>query len=326
MKKIELSIPKPCHEKWNEMSPGNGGRFCGACNKTVIDFSQMTDRELLDFFKKPAGSVCGHFNQFQLDRTIVSPKKQLPWARYFFTITIPAFLLSLKASAQGEIRIRGKVAVTEKTSKEICKDTTSESTKIETLSGKVVDEQGLPMQNVSILLEGTSIGTTTNMLGVFELKHKVADDGILIISSVGFEIRKISVAELKKNTLQVLTLKAAWMGEVVVTGVVVRKAPKPFPLMPPANMESRFTKFSVYPNPIASNAAFSIDAKKLDAGNYLLQIANSGGEIVQSTEVVIDKMERNLSSQLSAFAAGPYFIRLVNKKNNKAYTEIIIVQ
>ena len=62
MKKFALTIPKPCHENWDGMTPEDKGRFCGACQKTVIDFRSMSDRELAQFFKKPLTNACGHFH------------------------------------------------------------------------------------------------------------------------------------------------------------------------------------------------------------------------------------------------------------------------
>lgn len=113
-KKIQLSIPEPCHENWNAMTPVEKGKFCGSCQKQVIDFSVMSDRQLAEFFKRPSsGSVCGRFMTDQLDRDIEIPGKRIPWLKYFFTIASPAFFLSLKASAskkQGEIKLRKAVS------------------------------------------------------------------------------------------------------------------------------------------------------------------------------------------------------------------------
>ena len=58
--KIQLSIDEPCHENWDVMTEAEKGRFCNSCQKQVIDFSMMSDREIAQFFKKPStGSVCG---------------------------------------------------------------------------------------------------------------------------------------------------------------------------------------------------------------------------------------------------------------------------
>lgn len=114
-KKIQLTIAEPCHENWDGMSTVEKGRFCGSCQKQVVDFSNMSDRQVADFFKKPilslskGGSVCGRFMTDQLDRAIEIPRKRIPWMKYFFQIAIPAFLVSIKASAsktQGQIQVK----------------------------------------------------------------------------------------------------------------------------------------------------------------------------------------------------------------------------
>src|SRR5215204_2566694 len=100
-KKFQLQIPTPCHENWDNMSPVEKGRFCDSCQKQVVDFSNMSDRQIAVFFKKPStGSVCGRFMQDQLDRDMEIPKKRIPWVKYFFQFALPAFLLSIKANSQ----------------------------------------------------------------------------------------------------------------------------------------------------------------------------------------------------------------------------------
>ena len=51
-KKIQLTIDEPCHENWDGMTPVEKGKFCGACQKQVVDFSNMSDRQVAEFFKK----------------------------------------------------------------------------------------------------------------------------------------------------------------------------------------------------------------------------------------------------------------------------------
>ena len=109
-KKLQLTIAEPCHENWDGMTPVEKGKFCGSCQKQVIDFSNMSDRQVAEFFKKPStGSVCGRFMTDQLDRPIEIPRKRIPWVKYFFQIAIPAFLVSIKATAQktqGQINVK----------------------------------------------------------------------------------------------------------------------------------------------------------------------------------------------------------------------------
>ena len=69
MKKyFKLSIPKPCHEIWNDMTPKEKGRFCSSCSKTVVDFTQMNSESIQSYLHKNQGKrICGHIKQSQLD-------------------------------------------------------------------------------------------------------------------------------------------------------------------------------------------------------------------------------------------------------------------
>ena len=105
-KKLQLQVPTPCHENWENMTATERGRFCASCQKQVIDFSNKSDREIAMFFKKPStGSVCGRFMEDQLNRDIEIPKKRIHWLKYFFQFLIPAFFISYRATAQGKVKV-----------------------------------------------------------------------------------------------------------------------------------------------------------------------------------------------------------------------------
>jgi len=92
---LKISIPKPCHEDWNKMTPNEKGAFCSKCCKTVIDFSKKTADEISTILKEEAGKkVCGKFSTDQLDNT--SSKVEIPL--YLLPNNLPiakAFALAL---------------------------------------------------------------------------------------------------------------------------------------------------------------------------------------------------------------------------------------
>jgi hypothetical protein len=39
-----LQIPQPCKEDWQQMMPGQTGRFCAHCSESVVDFTNWSSR------------------------------------------------------------------------------------------------------------------------------------------------------------------------------------------------------------------------------------------------------------------------------------------
>ncbi len=65
---MKISIPEPCHENWGAMTPNEQGRFCGSCQKTVIDFTHFSAEDIQNYFTKHYGQkVCGRFKKQQLN-------------------------------------------------------------------------------------------------------------------------------------------------------------------------------------------------------------------------------------------------------------------
>ncbi len=67
-----FKIPEPCSEDWNQMTPSAKGRFCSSCEKTVMDFTEMSSFEISNYLKENVhNGVCGRIFKSQLDRVVV---------------------------------------------------------------------------------------------------------------------------------------------------------------------------------------------------------------------------------------------------------------
>lgn len=88
------------------------------------------------------------------------------------------------------------------------------------LTGTVFDEVGEPVIGASVLLKGTTVGTVTGLDGDFSLS--VPEDGILIISYIGYQSQEIPVSA-RKNISIVLQEDTELLDEVVVVGYGVQR-------------------------------------------------------------------------------------------------------
>jgi hypothetical protein len=68
MEHTKIYIPKPCNESWDNMTPENGGRYCGSCKKTVVDFTAMETEQIKNYFKnRETEKICGHFKSIHVN-------------------------------------------------------------------------------------------------------------------------------------------------------------------------------------------------------------------------------------------------------------------
>ncbi|MCW2120463.1 energy transducer TonB [Flavobacterium sp. 7A] len=89
--KYKISIPEPCLEDWNKMTPNKNGRFCESCSKNVVDFTNMESDKIQAYFLEHS-NVCGRFKSSQLNSlTIQIPNRVLYSQKHFQK----AFLLAL---------------------------------------------------------------------------------------------------------------------------------------------------------------------------------------------------------------------------------------
>ena len=110
-KVVQYQIEEPCHESWEAMTPDSKGRFCNSCAKPVVDFTSMSDRQVLQFMSAATGSVCGRMTSRQLDRDFTQYEMQQGRSfnlRALVLGTAISTFSALNAYSQGEVK--GKVA------------------------------------------------------------------------------------------------------------------------------------------------------------------------------------------------------------------------
>lgn len=81
---LQISIPTPCHEDWNDMTPADKGRHCSQCNKTVVDFTTSGPQEIALYLSQhKAENLCGRFNPEQIEEPIPTPEDFVKQLSYF---------------------------------------------------------------------------------------------------------------------------------------------------------------------------------------------------------------------------------------------------
>jgi TonB-linked SusC/RagA family outer membrane protein len=89
-----------------------------------------------------------------------------------------------------------------------------------TISGTVSDDSGLPLPGTTVLLKGTTNGTSTDFDGNYSIDAKTGD--ILVFSFVGYTTKEIKVAASSKINVSLIE-DAQSLEEVVIVGYGTKK-------------------------------------------------------------------------------------------------------
>ena len=93
MNTYKLSIPTPCHESWEGMTPNAQGKFCSHCQKTVTDFTGMTAEQINTYMLLNTGKkVCGRFEKKQLENIVIQIPAKVMYSQTSFR---KVFMLAL---------------------------------------------------------------------------------------------------------------------------------------------------------------------------------------------------------------------------------------
>ena len=347
-KNIQLHIPEPCHEDWNKMTPVEKGRFCVGCQKQVVDFTGMSDEQLVAFFRKRTNNVCGRFFYDQLNRNIEIPGKRIHWVKYFFQLALPALFVTSKGYAQGSVKKLEMNTISNAREKNHRGQFSPKTVLLENykvIQGLVVDEANGSIPYATVLIKGTASLTFADSTGHFELIYRGEHDQLVLASSrinfketeVVIDVRKSEqlITIVMHENIQTLeeviveskiqgTLGLVIVGGIKSTNISVDEIDLPdtvsIELPPPPTIES------VYPNPAKSFSMINIKLGKYDEGEYIVQMISLGGQVLLNKVQWIRDETPSILVRVPAVANGTYLISVINRKSRKFASKKIIIE
>lgn len=354
MQPIQLSIPTPCHEDWDKMTPNQQGRFCGSCAKTVIDFSVMTDAQMLRYFENlKHENVCGKVYPDQLNRKlqpapVMQPRKKLYWLWQYAAALLLFFTKGVQAKAQGEVRIKS-AADTNKVS--IANDIPIRLGGIRKIDVPVnvhvlpapiaqlfiTDENNQPIAGASVQLLPQQNFLVTDTDGRVNLGKAHSIKGIQV-SAIGYEAQEFLLKDIQGNSVQ-LKPKLEKLDEVVVQsngvagglkgmlgGISVRRiyivenvnaAPGPKNTPP---------FFSVFPNPVQKGKELSFTINATENKNYKIVVSDMSGKMMLQQNLAVSNKTRQKKLAIpSLWSSGTYILSVVDEKGATLQSEKILL-
>ena len=111
--KYLLHLQEPCARNWSEMRPAKGGKFCQSCSKTVIDFTVLSDNQIVSLLEKANGqSLCAKLKTEQLHRVMAQTEPVK--ANLFYKYLAGVLLLGSVEAATAQTTMPQEVPMAER--------------------------------------------------------------------------------------------------------------------------------------------------------------------------------------------------------------------
>lgn len=318
---IKIQIPEPCSQDFSKMHPLPGGHYCDHCERTVVDFRKMTDREIVQIYQQRQGRACGIFQNNQLFRPLPLPqaaKEGKPWAA--IAALSSALLLGNPASAQ---------STTEQHSVQLFDNQLKEKTPSvfeakATIEGWINADNGEPIPFVNILFADGK-GTDTDFGGYFKIEIPINLVGTeMKISCMGYEPKSIIIDKnyVGGQSIDIELKFGLTLNEVIVTserpnfmqswvgGAVGYVTYDNFGNEEVEIKVDNRVHLTVYPNPFISTLTVEMEVKT--AQPYLFHLYNEAGQLVfaESRELEAGLQNFQLDLVQRHLPEGAYFLRI----------------
>ncbi|MBD2723048.1 carboxypeptidase-like regulatory domain-containing protein [Hymenobacter armeniacus] len=224
-----VSIPRPCSESWGAMTPTAQGRHCATCATEVVDFTRMSEAEILALLAARNGQhmcVRAHVTQLvsvpagRWRRWVVTGLALLGWHPFAASATEPPQVLPVAGTSA--------IGANATTHRQIV------------IRGQVLDgDTGMPLPGMYIFINQTRYGATTDASGRFELvldaswKPVQADSLMLRIEGRPFDFNTQEVqVDLRpvSSPLELMVKMQAREGRGHIMGKMIRPV---LPVKPP---------------------------------------------------------------------------------------------
>jgi len=314
---LQLRIPTPCHENWENMHPNEKGRHCMACQKTVVDFTLMSDAEIIHYFSKASGSVCGRVGADQLNRKLVAPgpPRKSPWMGW------PVLLsgLMFAADEMGSQRVVGKTELhqCERPKSDGMENLTLGTMAVMRPDTSTVEQVGERHDTTEVIMKGEMMG---DVITVVEPPEDTARAGkrhegrtVTRLSRNIFDTAKQIVAD-SLAIVGVRTSDPAGLADMKEEHVQIKSES--------FEIKEEPAEVTVYPNPVLRGGSLNLTWKK-EVMNGRINLYNVGGALIQSWMIQGGSTMRTLMMPAD-ITSGVYVLQVQTKDG--VYNRKVVVE
>ena len=213
-----------CGEDTGAMLDHDGNKFCQQCQKTVIDFTQWPEEEIIRYFEQNRGNTCGMFGKSQLDRLNSQLQPSPSPAKHRLVASFLGGALALGPLAKAQVNIaKDEVAISQRQSEGHFIDKTKVEVGFpEFSSGFVIAKKNVnPTPSSTLFFSGTILADKNELQEGISI-HVFSQKGYLG-ETFSDEQGKFQLSLAQGPNLEDLTMRISQDGfdELVIPGIQI---------------------------------------------------------------------------------------------------------
>ena len=322
-----MRIPAPCGEDWARMQPTEKGRHCQSCCKTVVDFTEMSDAEIIRHLSQAGPHVCGRLMPDQLNRTLVPAPVQKN-GRSGWAWVLASLLMLAKGSDTARPRLTGKIEMREPRAPEPRVDADTTFARIGMSVPRIIGEDSVGQKEFPGAIQGDIVSvapimgkpatrlvpdtdrvkmgapavikadsirppadtSSTVAPGVTKSEELTSYTGGIVVG-----VKVDSAIDILTDTVSILTDTVKRIVADTLAAFGWRPAPD----------------LNIYPNPVSRGGSIQL-AWKTQPGQYQLTLMDTRGQLIAERILDVGSAGQVDSWEIPAsLAAGIYILRVV---------------
>lgn len=333
-----LHIYNPCSENWNKMTSLEQGRFCDKCAQQVMDFTVMTDQEVLRYIANADGKVCGRLHADQLQRALhdMDRKKKKGWQIMIAGLTSLLFSIGKTQAQKKDNKEESNAGLLLKNNAQIFANNLSNTQ--QTIKGRILDDNMQAVLNGYVVDPSNMNKILVNKNGEFVMQVSTNITNVLA-GAIGYDSRVVPTSLLNSSdtTIQLIKSDTTIKDTTDIGKLDISDKPifmggiTTFREVEKADTVTTFVKkifnnsfFKIMPNP-TNKSGVNVSVKQ--PGRYTVHIFDNNSKLIHVTEIVINSKNESVLIDFSkCVVKGIYYLRLIDRSNGKEYTDKMIVQ
>ena len=215
----EIKIGYSCHKDWSKMSGSNAERHCESCSKSVFNFSDSSNEEILEFLAERNGQKnCGKFDRQQLELLNQSLSNSNE-TNFYKPLILGASLTTLVACGTSKKVCEINYNHEESNVEIVFNINNPDSLSTVLIKGQIFDYVNGPIIGANFVFDDSKFGCLTDLDGKFEIEVELdlLKSQTTSVHCLGYETLQIPLIDIKNKEVKISMVDmGVLLGEIVI--------------------------------------------------------------------------------------------------------------